>query len=137
MRDDHVIGPTHKSPGIMDVLPSMQRDIVLERPPPDDQHTSRHITVVDTKFTSILTPGHYRNQTLVSGYIYQMYAYLMSQERKADPSSLDSTGVLLHPSLGRGFDEFAVIQGHKIRCATVDLASDSKTIRRQLLRIVE
>ena len=126
-----------KSPRIADVLPSMQTDIVLERPSPDDPNAGRHRTVIDTKFTSILTPGHYRNQTLMSAYIYQVYAYLRSQERDADPSSLDSTGVLLHPSVGVGFDEYALIQGHMIRFATVDLAADSQTIRRQLLRIAD
>ena len=126
-----------KSPGIMDVLPSMQTDIVLEHPSSDNQRAGRHITVIDTKFTAILTSGHYRNETLDSSYLYQMYAYLRSQESEANPPSLGSTGVLLHPSIGRCFDEFAVIQGHKIRFATVDLASDSQTIRSQLLRVVE
>ena len=126
-----------ESSGIKDVLPSMKTDIMLEAPPRGDQNGGRHITVIDTKFTSILKPGYHRDQTLASGFIYQMYAYLMSQEHKANTSSLDSTGVLLHPSIGHDFDEFAVIQGHKIRFATVDLASDSQTIRRQLLRIVE
>jgi len=126
-----------KSSGIMDVLPSMQTDIVLERASTDSQQADRHITVIDTKFTSILTSGHFRTETLDSRYIYQMYSYLMSQECQTDPPSLVSTGVLLHPSIGRCFDEFAVIQGHKIRFATVDLASDSQTIRNQLLRIVE
>ena len=126
-----------KSPGIDAVLPSMQTDIVLERPSPDDPNAGWHKTVIDTKFTSILNPGHYKSQTLKSDYIYQMYAYLRSQERDTDPASLDSTGILLHPSVGVGFDEYAVIQGHKMRFATVDLAADSKKIRCQLLRIAD
>ena len=126
-----------ETPGIADVLPSMQTDIVLERPSPDGQHGSRHRKVIDTKFTSILKPGQYRDKTLSSGYIYQMYAYLRSQERDSDPASLDSTGILLHPSVDGGFDEHALIQGHVIRFATVDLSADSKTIRRQLLRITD
>ena len=125
------------SQGIMDVLPWMQTDIVLERSFPHDQHTGRHRTVIDTKFTSILTTGQYGNQRLSSEYIYQVYAYLRSQERDDDPSSLDSTGVLLHPSVGVDFDKYALIQGHKIRFATVNLAADSRTIRRQLLRIAD
>ena len=125
------------SPGIADVLPSMQTDIVLERPSTDGFQAGRHRTVIDTKFTSILTSGQYRDQTLRSGYIYQMYAYLRSQERDSDDRSFDSTGILLHPSIGASFDEYALIQRHKIRFATVDLASDSKTIRGQLLHIVE
>ncbi len=120
------------SDGIDAVLPSMQTDIELE--PPVGAPGPRRI-VIDTKFTSILKRGQHRNNTLHSGYIYQMYAYLMSQECSDDPASLDSIGVLLHPSVGEDFDEYAQIQGHEIRFATADLAAHSRELRRQLLRI--
>ena len=126
-----------KSPGIDAVLPSMQTDIVLERPASDDPEEARRRIVIDTKFTSILASGHHGNQRLKSGYIYQIYAYLRSQERDTDPAFLDSTGVLLHPSVGEHFNESAMIQGHAIRFATVDLAADSGDIRRRLLHIAE
>ena len=121
-----------KSAGIDEVLPSMFTDIELKRPA---EVPGPRLIVIDTKFTSILTPGQHRKQTVRSGHIYQMYAYLMSQERDDDSASLDSSGVLLHPSVGENFDEHALIQGHEIRFATVDLAADSREIRRQLLRI--
>ena len=119
-----------KSTGID--LPSMFTDIELE--PPATAPGPRRI-VIDTKFTSILTSGQYGMDTLRSGYIYQMYAYLRSQERDDDPASLHASGVLLHPSVNEDLDEYALIQGHKIRFATVDLAADSRKIRRQLLCI--
>ncbi len=125
-----------RSEGIDAVLPKMQTDIVLERSLRNNPYVSQRL-VIDTKFMSILDPGHHRNQTLDSRHIYQMYAYLRSQEREADPASLDSTGILLHPSVDKDFDEYAVIQSHKIRFVTVNLAEDSKTIRRQLLRAVD
>ena len=125
------------SPGIDTVLPSMQTDIVLERRIPDNQSGGLKRIIIDTKFTSIIKSGQYGNQRFRSGYIYQMYAYLRSQERSDDPMSLDSTGVLLHPSIGFDFDESAMIQGHEIRFATVDLSADSQTIRHQLMNIVE
>ena len=125
------------TPGISEVLPSMQTDIELERPVLDNQRIGRERIIIDTKFTSVLTSGLYRDQTLKSGYIYQMYAYLRSQERGADPSTLDSTGIMLHPSVGCHFDDSAVIQGHRIRFVTVDLAADSQTIRHELFRIVD
>ena len=126
-----------KSARISNILPSMQTDIVLERPSSHSHRTNRQRTVIDTKFTSILKPGQYGKATLSSGYIYQMYAYLRSQECGADPASLGSTGVLLHPSVDERVDEYALIQKHKIRFVTVDLATDSKTIRQQLLRAVD
>ncbi len=118
------------------IMPWMKTDIVLESPPADE-HGHRHRTVIDTKFTSILKPGHHRPLTLDSGYIYQMYAYLRSQESDSDPSSLDSSGLLLHPSVGEDIDESAVIQGHRIRFATVDLAADSTAIRARLIALAD
>jgi 5-methylcytosine-specific restriction enzyme subunit McrC len=86
---------------------------------------------------SIITSGWQREQSLRSGNIYQIYAYLRSQEDTGDPLSSNATGVLLYPSLGVDYDEEATIQGHRIRFATVDLTADTRTIRCQLLRIVE
>ena len=91
--------------------------------------------VIDTKFNSILTSGWYRKETLRSDYLYQIYAYLRSQAGLGDPLADRAEGVLLHPAVGRNIDETAVIQGHAIRFATVDLAAESATIRRQLLKV--
>ncbi len=45
--------------------------------------------------------------------------------------------MLLYPALGADYDEAAIIQGHRVRFATVDLAADTPTIRQQLLRIAD
>jgi 5-methylcytosine-specific restriction enzyme subunit McrC len=119
-----------KTPGIDKILPSMRTDVVL-----DHCKSGRRI-VIDTKFTSILTQGWYRDETLRSGYVYQIYAYLRSQEGK-DPLDLNASGLLLHPSIDKMVDESVVIQGHAIRFATVDLDATASEIRRQLLRVVE
>lgn len=124
-----------KTPHIDEIFPKMQTDIVLEGPP--DEAGRRHRTVIDTKFTEILKPGYHRTATLKSGYIYQIYAYLMSQERDGDPSSLNSSGLLLHPAVGEDVDESAVIQGHRIHFATVDLAAESTAIRKRLINLAD
>ncbi len=118
-----------KSPGIDKILPSMRTDIILDHP-----ETGRRI-VIDTKFNAIVTPGWYREETLRSGYLYQIYAYLRSQEGNGDPLAEKATGLLLHPAVGEMMDEAAVIQKHKIQFATVDLAATAKEIRKQLLTI--
>lgn len=46
-------------------------------------------------------------------------------------------GLLLHPSVGDMVDESVVIQGHKIRFATVDLGAEAREIRTQLLQVLE
>lgn len=117
-----------KTLGIDDILPTMKTDIVLDHPP-----SGRRI-VIDTKFTSISTRGRYREETLRSGYLYQIYAYLRSQVGRGDPLADSACGLLLHPSVGQMVDETVVIQGHNIRFATVDLMAAPNGIRSQLLR---
>ena len=95
----------------------MQTDIVL-----DEHGTGRRI-VIDTRFTSILKAGWYRDETLSSAYLYQIYAYLRSQVGRGDRSADHAEGLLLHPAVGESVDEFAIIQEHRIRFGTVDLAA--------------
>ena len=93
--------------------------------------------IIDTKFNSIVTKGWYRDETLRSGYIYQIYTYLRSQEGLGDPLANKATGILLHPSIGSMLNESVSIQGHEIRFATVDLSAETKMIRHQLLQVLE
>ena len=120
--------------GIERLLPGMITDIILERPvaagPPGGSRL-----VIDSKFTSMVGTGQHGNPTLRSGYIYQIYAYLRSQERSTDPLSLTASGMLLHPSVGEDFDEAVTIQGHRIRFATVNLAAESQVIRDRLMSL--
>ena len=120
---------------LREIMPNMVTDVVLEHSPTVGQEHGHRI-VIDTKFMSIVTGGWQREQSLRSGNIFQMYAYLRSQESPDDPLSRNSTGILLYPSLGEVYDEAATVQGHRIRFATVDLTADTRTIRCQLLRIV-
>ncbi len=124
------------TPDVRSIMPRMIPDIILEQRslgmPTDGQRI-----VIDTKFTSIISRSQYGKATFNSANIYQLYAYLRSQERPDDPMSCGSTGVLLYPSLGRGYCESAIIQGHRVLFATVDLTEDTQKIRSQLLRIVD
>ncbi|MEZ4720313.1 MAG: 5-methylcytosine-specific restriction endonuclease system specificity protein McrC [Flavobacteriales bacterium] len=120
-----------KSPGIDKILPSMRTDIII-----DHLVTGRRI-VIDTKFNSVVTRGWYREETLRSGYVYQIYTYLRSQEGNGDPLAEKASGLLLHPSVGNMVNEVVMIQNHEIRFATVDLAATAKKIREQLLQVLE
>ena len=120
-----------KSSGIDKLFPSMRTDITLSH-----ESSGRRI-IIDTKFNSIVAKGWYRDETLRSGYIYQIYTYLRSQEGRGDPLADRAAGILLHPSIGRMINESVAIQGHEIRFATVDLSTETKMIRHQLLQILE
>lgn len=120
-----------KTPGIDQILPTMRTDVVLDHVP-----SGRRI-VIDTKFTSIVTAGWYREETLRSGYVYQIYAYLRSQEGCGDAHADSASGLLLHPAVGAEVDQTAVIQGHGMRFATVDLTASPADIRARLRRLCE
>lgn len=116
---------TSKSHGLAAILPRMVTDIVLD-PPLGGQRV-----VVDTKFTSILGSRRHGGFSLKSGYIYQMYAYVRSQEGLG--VQWDKTaGLFLHPAIGESVYEQAEIQGHFITFATVNLTGTTAAIRSEL-----
>jgi 5-methylcytosine-specific restriction enzyme subunit McrC len=101
--------------GIEQVFPSMRSDIVIDR------RDRQQRLVIDTKFTRILGRTWKRDQSLRSEHIYQLYAYLRSQEGRDDPWAhwaYTAAGLLLHPSIEATVDESVEIQGHRLRFAT-------------------
>ncbi|WP_367112069.1 5-methylcytosine-specific restriction endonuclease system specificity protein McrC [uncultured Psychrobacter sp.] len=120
-----------KSSDIDKILPSMKTDIII------DNIDLAHRIVIDTKFNSVVTSGWYRNETLRSGYLYQMYAYLRSQESSDDPLNENAYGLFIHPSVGKSMNEYVVIDNHKIKFSTVDLGATAIEIREQLLKIIK
>lgn len=115
------------TPGLTALLPGMQADVVLE--------DGKRRTVIDTKFTDILTTRPYGGESFKSPHLYQMYAYLRSQAGRGNAQADTAEGVLLHPSLDRHVDESVTIQGHRIRFTTVDLARSGMDVRARLLEI--
>ncbi len=111
------------------ILPRMVTDIVIDAP-----DATRRL-VIDTKFTSILTVGRFGDARLKSGYLYQMYAYLRSQEGD-DQRWNTAAGLFLHPAVGSFIYENTTIQGHSITFATVDLGDSAMAIRSELRRIL-
>ncbi len=85
--------------GAQGLFPGMVSDIILEHYSP-----ARRI-VIDTKFTSVLARSQHKEAVLKSGYIYQLYTYLRSQERADDPLSLTAAGMFLHPTVDGDLDE--------------------------------
>ncbi len=110
-------------------LPVMKPDIVLQH------HKTGSIIVLDTKFTkSILVKGRWDNETFDSNHIFQIYAYLKSQEN-CSKRHREATGILLYPAVDRKIFEKVEIQGHKFLWATIDLAKQWQEIDHDLLSI--
>jgi 5-methylcytosine-specific restriction enzyme subunit McrC len=118
------------TPGAKALFPGMVSDIILE-----NKELSRRI-ILDTKFASILTCSQHREAVLKSGYIYQLYTYLRSQERVEDPLSFGASGLFLHPTVDGDLDETVKIQGHEIRFGTVDLSRPTAVILNRLRSLV-
>jgi|SRR5690625_4138998 len=121
---------SEQTEGMREIFPSMQTDIII------DDNLRNQRTIIDTKFTEVIKAGYYRDYTLESGHIYQIYAYLRSQATGDNPLADNAQGLLLYPSLGKELDETTTIQGHRIRFATVDLSLASREIRERLLYLI-
>lgn len=117
------------SEGLAAILPGMVTDIMLD--PPDG---GRRV-VIDTKFSSILTMGRFDNASLKSGYLFQMYAYVRSQEGR-DSLWEEAAGLFLHPAINGHIHERVIIQNHSITFATVDLGGSAAAIRNELREIL-
>ena len=131
-RGRKLIWPVDKaSDSIMEHLPGMQTDIELV-------HTGqRRKVVIDTKFTHIFTDTQYKKEMLRSGYLYQLYAYLRTQEAELQGNGIEhSEGMLLHPQCGRALDAHVDMQGHRIRFRTIDLMSSAEEFEKQLRNLV-
>jgi 5-methylcytosine-specific restriction enzyme subunit McrC len=118
------------SAGASRLLPGMITDIVLTPP------SAASKVIIDTKFTSIVAPGRYGKATFKSAHLYQLYAYLRSQEHEAKDWS-GAAGVLLYPAVETSVDEYIAMNRHRIRFVTVDLSEPTRQIRDRLLMILQ
>jgi 5-methylcytosine-specific restriction enzyme subunit McrC len=113
-----------------DHLPSMIPDLVLQEP------DSRQMVVLDTKFTAgSLVENQWGKPVYDSSHLYQLYAYLRSQEHLSESHRL-ARGVLLYPSAQHHFSETIQLQEHLICMECVVLAVSWQDVEMQLLEIV-
>ena len=107
----------------------MKTDIIL------DNMLSKDRIILDTKLKNIFQKTPFKEKSLVSENIYQLYTYLHSQQH-LNKESKSLSGILLYPSFGDNVDEYAFIQGHKMRFSTVDLTRSHKEIKKRLLFLI-
>ena len=122
-------------------LPGMQPDIVLTR-----RGVGKQRIVIDTKWYKSPVSQHFGNMTVHSGNLYQMYAYLASQDHlDRDHPDRDyqgdvyrmATGILLYGQTASGAQSFQTqIDAHPFRVATLNLDQDWQAIESDLLSLV-
>jgi 5-methylcytosine-specific restriction enzyme subunit McrC len=109
----------------------MQPDLIIEN------YSSGNILILDTKFTAKnLIENQWDKQVFDSSHIYQIYAYLKSQEHVSEEHG-QAIGILLYPTVDNHVSERIELEDHIIRIESVDLTAPWQDVERQLLEIVE
>ena len=111
-------------------LPRMIPDLILQ------EESSNQIIILDTKFTAhSLIENQWGKPIYDSSHLYQLYAYLKSQEQLSEAHH-NAIGMLLYPAVQLKLSEKIELQDHIIRIESVDLAAPWQEIERQLLKLV-
>ncbi len=111
-------------------LPFMYPDLVLE------EKSSGRIVVLDTKFTAhSIVKNRWDGQSFDSGHLYQLYAYLKTQEHLSEPHRCAS-GILLYPAINTYLSEKIILRSQTLRIESVDLSAPWTEIERHLLDII-
>lgn len=108
------------------LLPQMRTDVSITFP-----NTK---LIVDTKYYSKTLSEYYDAESVRSGHLYQMFAYLMNTPKD---SSRVLQGMLLYPEVQQRLRLSYLMQGMRIQVCTVDLAQEWQGIREELLGLIE
>ena len=113
-------------------LPVMVPDLVLQ----EIRTGSDRLIVLDTKFTArSLVENQWGKPVFDSSHLYQLYAYLKSQEHLSE-AHRSATGILLYPAVGAKLSDWIELQDHVIRMESVDLAAPWQEIEEWLLHLI-
>ncbi|MFN8412649.1 MAG: hypothetical protein U0Z26_09700 [Anaerolineales bacterium] len=113
------------------LIPSLRPDIVLE------ESATGQIVILDTKFTAqSLLENQWGGKIFDSSHLYQLYAYLRTQEHLS-PHHQAATGILLYPSVNeRQLSEIIELESHNIRIESLDLTLPWQEIEQRLLNLI-
>jgi len=110
-------------------MPNMQPDLYLRN------KLNNRIIILDTKFMPQTSKGYWK-ETFHSGNLYQIYAYLKTQEHISD-SFQKAEGILLYPASGASkHSERINLQNHTIRVENIDLTKNWEDIEKNLLTLI-
>jgi len=106
-------------------------DLVLQ------EEASRQIIVLDTKFTAhSLIENQWGKPIFDPSHLYQLYAYLKSQEQLSEAHQ-SARGILLYPAVQSALSEKIELQDHVIRIESIDLAEPWQAIERHLIELIK
>lgn len=108
------------------VLPIMQTDINLE--------FSDRKVIIDTKYYRETLSD---NGKIKSDNLYQLYAYLMNQEKIDNPLTAKCEGILLYPTVDKEYRYEYQHEEHKISIRSINLNQDWQKIEKDLLALID
>ncbi len=109
-------------------LPQMKTDITLEN---DDEKI-----IIDAKYYQETMVVNYEKERIRSNNLYQLYSYLLNQEKIELPKTLNARGILLYPTIEKEFDLKYKHRNHGVEIRTVNLDADWRVIANRLVEII-
>jgi 5-methylcytosine-specific restriction enzyme subunit McrC len=109
-------------------LPIMKTDISVrsQRPP--------KTLIIDAKFYRETFQSYFDSETIHSGNLYQIYAYLKNLEIRGGADA-QADGMLLYPVTDRSVRLTYELPGHRVHIRTLNLAADWKDIHNELMQL--
>lgn len=112
-------------------LPRMVPDLILQ------DKSSGQIIILDTKFTvHSLIDNQWGKPVYDSSHLYQIYAYLKSQEHLSETHRA-ANGILLYPAVNHTLSERIRLQKHVILIQSLDLAAPWQNVEKQLMDLIQ
>jgi 5-methylcytosine-specific restriction enzyme subunit McrC len=108
----------------------MRPDLVLE------ERSTGRVLVLDTKFTpKSLIENQWGKKEFDSSHLYQLYAYVKTQEHVSEEHR-HASGILLYPSVdGTLLSETIQLQDIALRVESVDLTLPWQKVEERLLQV--
>src|SRR5262249_13804303 len=92
-------------------------------------------TLIDTKYYADVLQSYHGRESFHSENLYQIFSYLKNAAAR-HPELSAADGMLLYPEVQHTLDASYLIQGHRTRIATVDLAKPWPQIADRMLQLV-
>ena len=108
-------------------LPRMNTDISLE--------SSDEKIIMDTKYYHKTMSEHHETEKVLSGHLYQLFAYLSNNEQK-NRDGKPTRGILLYPKVKKDLDLSFTLKDYPVKVCTVDLSRDWRVVQERLLEVV-
>ncbi|WP_288221228.1 hypothetical protein [uncultured Clostridium sp.] len=111
----------------LEYIPKMETDISIE--------FSNKKIIMDTKYYKNALNNNFGKDKLISGNLYQLFAYLKNNENKSFKDK-NSEGILIYPRVNIDLDLRYTMENHIIKICTVNLNMKWNNIKDRLLTII-